>query len=325
MNLFKKLISHVKGETDTPLPVANEARTSNQIELFGRPFYIDDLDSLGLRANAVFEPEETRLCQALVSTGDTCLDIGANIGYYTVLFSHLIGPPGQVVAIEPDPENFSLLKQNCAPELGTSNISQHQVALGDTPGTAKLFKGKDNHGMHRLYKSVCCSAEATQVPVVVGDSLELGPIDFLKIDIEGYEYPALLGLKETIGTSPRIKILAEFSPLSMLEAGLPVRPLVEMLVELNLVPLELSSEGWCALDSQALLEATDIADKIDIIDITTNMADESNVRIAEKAASVLLESGYTRPLLENLVWIPTGMLDEVIATLATSAAATATE
>jgi len=49
----------------------------------------------------------------LIAPGDVCLDIGANIGYYSVLFSNLVGPKGKVIAIEPDPDNFQLLIKNC--------------------------------------------------------------------------------------------------------------------------------------------------------------------------------------------------------------------
>ena len=292
--------------------VINDYSLDNQITLHGRPFYVDELDSLELKINPIFEPEETRLCMALISPGDTCLDIGANIGYYTVLFSHYVGSTGKVIAIEPDPENFLLLKQNCSQDIASNIASLHQVALGEEAGMAPLFKSKDNHGMHRLYSSVCCSSDSSTVSVIRGDSLNIGVVDFLKIDIEGYEPPALSGLKNTISASKTIKILTEFSPLSIREAEFSCRSLVEMLLEHELVPLENVNSVWQPLHHNNLLAASDIADQIDIAALTKNMKNQSNTQIAESAATALLAVGYPRPLLENLVWVPRTNIEEVI-------------
>jgi FkbM family methyltransferase len=274
------------------------------ITLHNRPFYIDELDSLDLRSNPIFEPEETRLCNALISSGDTCLDIGANIGYYSVLFAKLVGPSGKVIAAEPDPDNFKLLKKNSSLCENANTISLHQTAFGNEEKVTALFKSKDNHGMHRLYSSICCSEESSSVSVVLGDSLNIVDIDFLKIDIEGYELPALSGLKKTIENSPKIKILTEYSPLSISEAGFSPRAMIELMLSFGLTPLENLNGIWGEVSPDNLLLAADLAEKVDMPSFTKSMKNQTNQEITDSASAALLKVNYPRPLLENLVWLP---------------------
>lgn len=305
MEFLRKLFSKEKcKEKKSPNTLSEiEQKSTNKVYLYDREFYIDELDSLNLKAAPIFEPEETRLCEGLISKGDKCLDIGANIGYYTVLFSKLVGPTGKVIAFEPDPDNFHLLEKNCTREISSGYVSVYKKALGDMNTEAALFKSKDNHGMHRLYSSVCCSDEHTNVQVVRGDDLIDDKIDFIKIDIEGYEFPALKGLLKTISNSENIKILSEFSPLSISEAGFSAKALVSMLLDIGLAPLELTNGNWRPLNPSSLLSSVEISEKIDINTLTKNMKDQTNQEIAEAAAESLIKAGYTRPLLENFLWL----------------------
>lgn len=283
----------------------------NRILLFGRFFYLDELDSLGLRERRSFEPEETRLCKALVEQGDTCLDVGANIGYHTVLLSRLAGPSGKVIAIEPDPDNYRLLNKNCRPEIRKGLVTTFQVALGRTTGTGNLYRSKDSNAMHRLYPSICCLNESTEVSVITGDSLQLTGIDFLKIDIEGYEVPALEGLCETIANSPSIKILSEFSPLSVLEAGYSSLDFIEMMLGYGLMPFENLGQGWREADERLLADGARLIHNLDVSGAVETLADQSNPVIAETAIQELQAIGYPRPLLENLLWVPAGIRESV--------------
>lgn len=293
MNMIRKLLSRF----------SHTSAENPPITLYNRKFYLDPLDSLDLRQHLIFEPEETRLCQALISPGDRCLDIGANIGYYTVLFATLVGPAGKVIAIEPDPDNFQLLKQNCAQDIQAKITELHTLALSDQEGVASLFKSNNNHGMHRLYPSVCCTDEATQVKMIRGDQLKSAALDFLKIDIEGYELPALTGLQETINASPNIKILSEYSPLSISEAGFSARAMLELMLSYGLTPLENIDAQWRAVDPATLLAASDIADKVDIKALTQSMKQQTNQQIADSATAALHAVDYPRPILENFLWL----------------------
>lgn len=179
---------------------------------------IDRSDSLGLLRQP-FEIDEVNLVRQLLGPGQIVLDIGANIGYYTLLFSRLVGPSGNVHAFEPDPSNCAILRRNLA-DNQCHNVTVHEVSVGSKNATVSLHRSVDNAGMHRAYKSVCCSGDAIDVQSVALDQVfrNESDIDFIKLDIEGCEYFALEGMDRIIReNSPTI--LLEFSPFALAEAG----------------------------------------------------------------------------------------------------------
>ena len=108
-----------------------------EVMVHGFPFLLDPLDSLELSIFRSYEPFETSLLSAEVRPGMTIVDVGANIGYYTLLFSKLTGESGHVYAFEPEPENFALLQQNLARNNRTNvkvfNAGGEQSARGIVP------------------------------------------------------------------------------------------------------------------------------------------------------------------------------------------------
>src|SRR5664279_1756690 len=86
-----------------------------QIQVFGKRMYVDLRDSAvstNLFVNHVWEPEETNVILGLLHEGDVFVDVGANIGYFTLLASHAVGRTGKVFAFEPGPGNVRLLRKN---------------------------------------------------------------------------------------------------------------------------------------------------------------------------------------------------------------------
>lgn len=172
-----------------------------------------------IRGTRQWEPAETALLRQVVRSGEQAADIGAHVGYFTVLLSRLVGPAGRVVAFEPEPGNFELLKANCILN-GCANAELHAVALVAEPGRYRLFLSDCNLGDHRLTPT----AERPSVPV---DGMRLddlwrrrGVLDLAKIDAQGFEIPILLGMAGTIRASAaRLICLVELSPRLSLAAG----------------------------------------------------------------------------------------------------------
>ncbi|NCD23960.1 MAG: FkbM family methyltransferase, partial [Spartobacteria bacterium] len=268
-------------------PAPDPAR---MVTVHGLPLAVDAADSLGLAASGgIFEPEETALIRHVVKPGQRVLDIGANIGYHTVLLAQLVGQTGQVTAVEPDPDNFRLLRRNRAALAHPDRVRLHRAALGREAGRADLHRAPGSGGMHRLYASVCCGPETTSVPVLRGDDLNLAPLDFLKIDIEGYEPAALDGLDHTLAASPDLTILCEFSPLSLWEAGFVPRDFLQGMARRGFAILGSDHGQWRPLDLSAMLDALDRLPGSDIRDLLAGlrgMADQAQ-DIASAASAFL--------------------------------------
>ncbi|OGA44230.1 MAG: hypothetical protein A3G25_17120 [Betaproteobacteria bacterium RIFCSPLOWO2_12_FULL_63_13] len=268
----------------------------------GRCIWVDAADSLRLAANGVFEPDASALCASLLRPGDCVLDIGANLGYYTTLFAERVGPTGRVDAVEPDPDNFALLEANTRELQAQGQVRLHALALSERSGSAQLFRCKDNAGMHRLYASVCCDANGIGVQALRGDELNLAPLDFIKIDVEGFEPYALRGLTDTLARSPRLKILCEYSPLAMLEAGADPKQWLQWMKARGFQAFGFDGSRW---SREACADLEDQATRLARIDIARlrELPRQMNPEaIAAAAGEAAVAGGYTRPIMENILF-----------------------
>jgi FkbM family methyltransferase len=184
-----------------------------------------------LRTFGCWEPMATRLMLDIVKRGHTVVDVGANIGYYTLIMSRLVGPRGKVVAFEPEPRNFALLKDNI--ELnGLKNVELVQKAVTDRCAPEKLFLSSDNQGDHRLFHA---SSERTscEVDAVSLDSCPLlkdAVVDFVKIDTQGAELRVLDGMVGIVNRSRgRLSLMMELSPRLLEMSGFTVELLLQRL------------------------------------------------------------------------------------------------
>lgn len=155
-----------------------------------------------------------------ITDKDLILDIGANIGWYSMVLSTKAKPT--IVAFEPDTLNYKLLTENLEMN-GKGNVKAFNKAVSDQEGTLTLhlYKGY-NPGRHSFIKQKN-SVGTAEVPIIaldnflVKEGFGLGPIKLLKIDIEGYELTALHRATHTLERTQHI--LTEFSPELMKAAG----------------------------------------------------------------------------------------------------------
>lgn len=145
----------------------------------------------------------------IVKPGDVVLDLGANIGYYVILESRIVGASGIVYAVEPVTECFKSLKKNV--ELNNlKNVQLFQFGAGDTNTNAFINVGKKlNLSAMTFYRD----AEFTQqeeVAMVTVDEFfkDKREPNLIRMDVEGYEYAIVKGMKKTLA-SPNLKLLME--------------------------------------------------------------------------------------------------------------------
>jgi FkbM family methyltransferase len=141
-----------------------------------------------------YEPEQTRLFQDQVTAGATVLDVGAHVGYYTLLASVLVGPKGRVCAFEPNPENHEFLSRHVLLN-GLTNVMVENAAVSNSNGTASFDFGTGS-GTGRLAEHGVLDVRTVRLDEFCRErKVEPG---FLKIDVEGAELEVLRGADEII-------------------------------------------------------------------------------------------------------------------------------
>ena len=182
----------------------------------------------------------TQIFKRVVEEGHTVVDIGANIGYFTLLSARLVGKEGKVYAFEPEPRNYNMVLKNIALN-GYENVVPTQKAVSNTTETVRLYLSPTDVGAHtiREYHDKSQfdekeSGEFVEVEAVTLDEFFGGkkhPIDVIKMDMEGAEMLALLGMDGIIKENGNLKMFIEFYPSAIREMGCSPREFVHKLLE----------------------------------------------------------------------------------------------
>ncbi|WP_419758755.1 FkbM family methyltransferase [Acidisoma sp.] len=159
-----------------------------------------------------YEPDVTRLFRSRLQPGMSVVDIGANIGYFTMLAATLVGAQGHVLAVEPNPRNVRLLEASRRAN-GFDNVTVAQSAAGRETGILILNTSFSNGTTSAPPDELGQLLAAESVSCLRLDSLldAWTTVDLIKVDVEGAEYNALLGAEATIRRC-RPFIISEFSP-----------------------------------------------------------------------------------------------------------------
>lgn len=175
----------------------------------GHKMFLDPDDCLRLSWQKEYEPVETKLVKETVKNGSVVLDIGAHIGYYTLLFAKRVGPHGKIYAFEPDPTNFALLKKNVEANH-YQNVVLVNKAVSDKTGKGTLYLSQYASGDHRTYARP--GRKSVPVKTAKIDEVVKEKVDFVKMDVQGAEAKALAGMQNVLKKSPHVKLLMEFWP-----------------------------------------------------------------------------------------------------------------
>lgn len=186
----------------------------------GNRMFLDKDDSMRLSILGIYEPLAIRNFQESIKSGDIVLDIGAHIGYYTLMAAKRVGEKGKVYAFEPNLDNCILLRKNLKIN-GFKNVIIVDKAVAQSTKRAKLFLSQISTGMHSLLDIDDNPGFNTLVDTVSLDDFfaeNIPRISVIKMDIEGGEYAALGGMKKLLKRNKKLALFTEFSPYAIKKA-----------------------------------------------------------------------------------------------------------
>lgn len=200
---------------------------------------VDGHVSKRIREEGVWETYETQLLiEALQSRSQDnyrMIDVGANLGYYSLVAASLLGNSGTVYAFEPEPTNFAILSKNIS-ENRLDNIIARHAGLSDVSAAGNLYLNPENRGDHQMYNAKN-DRQSTPISLLNGDEFfaDVARVDFIKIDTQGAEYHVLSGLDALIRRSlPALKLIVEFWPFGLRKAGHSGEALLDLLLSYEL-------------------------------------------------------------------------------------------
>lgn len=204
------------------VPHSYYAALPNPLQLDGLCLHHDQRASIVVQdlAMGTFEPDTVRVLKDIVKPGMTVLDVGANLGYYSLLAAQLVGPTGTVWAFEPVPDNVELLRKNLRENGCEDCVHVVPHAVIDSPGTARLFITEEDSGSCSLYgdRSAYIDTTATTLDIWAAQC-DWPAVDLIKMDIEGAEKAALSGMRDLSRRNASLRLIVEFNPTTLHTAG----------------------------------------------------------------------------------------------------------
>jgi FkbM family methyltransferase len=186
-----------------------------------------------------FEPEDTRRVRRFLRPGMTVADVGAHVGYYTLLAASCVGAQGRVLSFEPNPRSSARLEATVRAN-GLTHVRTFRVALSSSEGSRELFSSGDPaaslnaslHGSPDRGGNENPAKESVPTRTLDACCAEVGVerIDLLKIDVEGHEPEAFRGAKTLIAAGKIDAVLCELNDYWLREAGSSARELHRWLV-----------------------------------------------------------------------------------------------
>lgn len=210
------------------------------VEIEGNKIYLDENDSLFLSSSMMHEKTIVNLVKNEIKKGDVVIDIGAHIGYYTVLFAKLVGPEGKVFAFEASPTNFEILKKNISVN-GYKNVILNNKAVSDKNGKLTLYITGRTSTENFLFKPENFTDSSKIKQTVEIDSITLddyfqdfnGEINFLKMDISGAEPRVMKGMSSILNKNNSLKIQQEWWPNAIRTHGFEPDSHLKVLTEMG--------------------------------------------------------------------------------------------
>ncbi len=187
----------------------------------------------------VWEPHLTRWIAQRLAPGDTFIDVGANIGYYSLLASAVVGESGAVVALEASPKNFAVLQSNLIRNR-VRNVRALNVAVSDSRGVATIFHGPEsNAGLTTILEEQArkegfeFESDVSAAPLsVILQPHEVKTARLIKIDVEGAEWLVAAGMGPLLSSGRAdLEIMIEVNPDLLAQQGKQAEDLLRIFLD----------------------------------------------------------------------------------------------
>ncbi|MEB3826064.1 FkbM family methyltransferase [Phormidium sp. CCY1219] len=201
-----------------------------------------------------YEPAETKLLQRVLTPGDTFIDIGAHIGYYSLIAALLVGENGQVFSVEPNAININWIRHHIAANQ-LENIEIFPTVLGGENKAVEFFINADNDGghalwdvgLHKINKKSRLNPQTETLQMSTLDDLlkdkPLNSLKLIKIDAEGAEYQILQGAENTLFRSGVPYVICEINRFALQKMGTSETQLRELMGAMGYTPYLLRNEA----------------------------------------------------------------------------------
>jgi FkbM family methyltransferase len=225
----------------------------------GQLIFVDPADeqlSPSIIAYGIWESWIENVVRRLVRPGDRVIEVGANVGYYTLIIGSLIGPTGRLDAFEANPRIARLLKRSITCSGRSDFVKVHEQIVADRPGTMKLYTSERFGGAGNLVENGWnidgVGAWVESEAVRLDDMFDGQTIDFIRMDTEGAEVLILNGAMGLLKRSPNIKLCTEWS-LGMMSLRGDVPRLVGALSDMQFRYWRVDPSGLTPLAPEQLL------------------------------------------------------------------------
>lgn len=240
-----EIASRLYGRLHRPCTYVGEHTLLTQT-VFGHLIFVDARDTSllpSLVAYGYWEAGVTRALLRILRPGERVIEVGANVGYYTLLFASRVGPEGSVTAFDANPRAVELLRRTLATNGLALGARVVPMAVADRPGRVTLHRLARQQGSSSIYafgpedlatwddQASPLDVEATSLDAFFGD--DSPPVDLVKIDAEGAEPAIVAGMQRLLARSPRVRLVLEFIPASLRRAGHDPRAFLASLTSLG--------------------------------------------------------------------------------------------
>jgi FkbM family methyltransferase len=164
----------------------------------------------------LYENEEIETCRRSIGPGTTCVDVGANVGWFTLHFASWVGVSGRVIACEADPHVAEELRQNCQLNAFADRVEILNSAVSDLSGTVRFIRSpRESSGWGSVLRQPGNQGGTTiDIPATTLDEIlltrEIRDVAYLKIDVEGYEFAVLKGAARSLSAGIIRNVLIEW-------------------------------------------------------------------------------------------------------------------